>query len=266
MENLLALEKFLKTTKKYYIQTYDFSPDLIDVIKLSVKLVKQYGGHIYLGSDPGNLCNPFGLISKISIHFPNGFVLCYDGYHRYKGKVQFESILYFREKRIKNDTEKSVTTEFFHKQDYTYFELSNVDYTIGKEYEEFYWYNVASEIAQAPCGFHLLTLSTLESYAEYIANLNPKDFKLSRAPLQTWGSLSDKKIRFPLLLASIKKGHKKSDKNSEISMETKDSIQCIETSSIKELEKTSTYHIESKIHNESKLAFILPKKDYVTVD
>lgn len=261
MENLLSLEQFLEGKKKYYIETYGTAFDIIDIIKLSSKLVQKYGGHIYLGSDPGNLDNPFGLIGNVSIHFPNGFVLCFNGCNRqyHKGKQYFQSILYFRQKRIKNDTKKEVITEFFNKQDYTYFELHNIDYTIGKEEEEFYWYNVTSEIAKAPCGFHLLTLSTLESYCEYIAGLNPKNFRLSRAPLQVWGSLSDKKIRFPLSLTSISHteyGEALEPKTLGIYGETTHSS----TQSIETLNKP--HYIESKMHNK---IFDLLKKDYVKV-
>lgn len=262
MENLLLLGQFLEGKKKYYIETYGTAFDIIDVIKLSSKLVQKYGGHIYLGSDPGNCDNPFGLINNVNIHFSNGFVLCFNGCNRqcHEDKQYFESTLYFKQKRIKNNSrKKEVITEFFKESDYTFFELHNIDYTVGKEEEEFYWYNVSSQKAKAPCGFHLLTLSTLESYCEYVSKLNPNDFKLSRAPFQVWGNLSDKKVRFPLSISS-NTDYEKTLEPIPTSLGT-----CVETthSSVQSIETFNKAHyIESKSHNK---IFNLLKKDSMKV-
>ena len=64
----------------------------------------------------------------------------------------------------------------------------------------------------------------------------------------------------------IKKSYKKSSEAVKISDETIQSIQSIEASNIKQLEKTSNYCIELKIRTESELIFDLTEKEYVDVN
>lgn len=262
MKNLLSLKEILEGTKKsnsYYIQTYDSNFDIVDIIRKSCMLVQKYGGHLYLGSDPGNLGNPFGLIPDMNIYFSNGFVLHFDGHHRLfeNGISHFESILYFRKRKQTTNNTQNITTRYFEKRPFAYFELSNVDYEVGKEEEEFYWYNVNSEIAKAPCSFHALTLDTLESYAEYVASLNAEDFKLSRIPGNTWGTLTDRKKRifsFALLNSNRKSKSIESMQASDNNIEKQGSSLDIDS-------KTHTnLCLESKIRTESDIFFNLDKK------
>lgn len=252
MKNLLSLKEILegiKNSNSYYIQTYDTNFDIVDIIKKSCMLIQKYGGYLYLGSDPGNLGNPFGLIPNMNIYFSNGFVLHFDGHHRIfeNGISYFESILYFRKRKQHVNSSQSIITRYFEKRSFVYFELSNIDYEVEKKEEEFYWYNVNSEIAEAPCSFHALTLSTLESYAEYVASLNVQDFKLSRMPGANWGILTDRKKRkfsFSVLSSDSKSKSKKSINRSVNTIKNQSSNLCI----------------DSKIHNESDIFFNLEQK------
>lgn len=216
MKNFLSLKEILEGKKggdEYYIQTYSLAHDIVDIIKISCKLIQKHGGHIYLGSDPGYIGDPFGLISKINIHFSNGFVLCLHPYSRTKN-IYFESFLYFRKKKVEDYQEKNIITEYGKKRDYVFFQVSNIDYDEDKIEEVFYWYGVNSEIAKAPYGAHLLKVSTLESYAEYLASLDINDFKVSRKPYENYGLLTDKR-KNPLVsffkLDSKKDGDKLKD-------------------------------------------------------
>lgn len=230
MENVLSLKNIIEGSNNYYIETYDKNFDVIDIVKVSCMLVQKYGGHLYLGSDPGSLGNPFGLINFVCIYFQNGFVLKYNANDRIfeNGVSYFQSILNFRERKANSsNNKKQLFTNFGKKHDYVFFELYNIDYKIGKEEEEFYWYNVNSKIAKAPCCFHSLSLSTLESYAEYISNLNPKEFKLLRKPRENWGVMKDSKNIF--MLSSLNRKNRNKSYNSvsaqNLSVSTNSSIE-----------------------------------------